>query len=58
LRQKTPYLALSYYKPATATYTVTAKKDGKYHLVVDLTAKGNFASSGFDLNKASSRIET
>jgi PAS domain-containing protein len=53
LRQKTPYLALSYYKPATATYTVTAKKDGKYHLVVDLTAKGNFASSGFDFNKAS-----
>ena len=31
---------------------MTAKKDGKYHLVVNFTAKGNFAGSGFDFNKA------
>ena len=51
-RQPTPYLALSYYKRSNASYTVTAKKDGKYRLVIDLTAKGNFAGSGFDFNKA------
>ncbi len=52
LKQRTPYLSLSYYKRSTATYTVTAKKDGKYRLVIDLTIKGNFAGSGFDFNKA------
>ena len=51
-RQPTPYLALSYYKRSTATYTTTVKKDGKYRLAIDLTAKGNYAQFGFDYNKA------
>ncbi len=51
-RRKRPFLSLSYYKRAAATFTVTAKQAGKYRLNIDFTAKGNDAdSNGFDRNK-------
>jgi len=45
------YLSMSYYVPATASYAVNLQSAGKYHLVVDLTIKGDYAGNGFDENK-------
>jgi hypothetical protein len=44
-------LPLSYYQPATAAHTFTAKHAGRYQLVVDLTARERFVDGVFDYNK-------
>lgn len=44
-------LALSYYKPATASHTFRADHPGRYQLVVDLTASETYVDGQFDANK-------
>ena len=52
-RQPATYLPLSYYKPASASYTVHIEKEGKYQLTINLTSKGDIIGpGGFDTNKA------
>ncbi len=44
-------LALSYYQAATATCDVMAEHNGKYQLVLDLTASEKYVDNQFDYNK-------
>jgi hypothetical protein len=44
-------LALSYYKPATATYELKTEHAGRFQLVLDLTANENYVDGQFDYNK-------
>lgn len=48
---KNNFLALSYYKAATATHTHKVPVAGRYHLVVDLSANETFVDGQFDANK-------
>lgn len=44
-------LVLSYYEPAAASAEVEAPHDGRYQLVVDLTANERYVDNVFDLNR-------
>jgi hypothetical protein len=44
-------LALSYYKPASVSNTLTAKWAGKYQLAVDLMVNERYVDNVFDYNK-------
>jgi hypothetical protein len=44
-------LALSYYKPATATHQFVAEHAGHYKLVLDVTANETYVDNQFDYNK-------
>jgi hypothetical protein len=44
-------LPLSYYKAATATYSLPVATAGRYQLVFDLTANETFVDNQFDYNK-------
>ena len=50
-RSAIPYLSMSYYVPATASYNVSVGHAGTYHLVVDLAVKGDSGEKAFDANK-------
>ncbi len=44
-------LSLSYYEPATTTAEFRAEHDGRYQLVIELTATERFVDNAFDKNK-------
>ncbi|MEA2631478.1 MAG: hypothetical protein QOE66_1697, partial [Chloroflexota bacterium] len=44
-------LSLPYYEPATASATVTADHDGRYRLILDLTANERFVDGVNDYNR-------
>ena len=44
-------LSLSYYEPATVSATFKAEHDGRYQLVLDLTANEQYVDGVFDYNK-------
>jgi len=44
-------LSLSYYKPATVTYELPIKHQGKYQIILGLTANETFVDGQFDYNK-------
>jgi hypothetical protein len=44
-------LSLSYYEPAAVSHTFQAEHDGRYRLVLDLTATEKYVDGVFDLNK-------
>ena len=51
-------ISLSYYEPATASATISVEHDGKYRLIVDLTANEKFVDGANDRNRCRLLIRT
>jgi hypothetical protein len=47
----TPWRSLSYYEPATVSYTATIEHDGPYRLILDLSAHERFVDGVNDYNR-------